>query len=84
MCGGNGAISGVKFTFADFLIMIIIEQFIDYIRSVRRYSERTADIYESVLNDFCSDREVSDEADISDLLSMLNPSQLRTYEVNLF
>ena len=63
--------------------MKIIEQFLDYIRSVRRYSERTADIYESVLKDFCNDREVPDNAAINDLICVLNPSQIRTYEVNL-
>ena len=63
--------------------MTIIQQFIDYIRSVRRYSERTADIYESVLKDFCLDRPVSDEASDSDLISVLTLSEIRSYEVYL-
>ena len=62
---------------------MIVHQFIDYIRSVRRYSERTADIYESVLKNFYADRQVSDDADDQKYLEVLNVSEIRTYEVNL-
>ena len=63
--------------------MTVIHQFIDYIRSVRRYSQRTAEIYESVLKDFCRDREVGDDAADSDLIAVLTLPEIRSYEVNL-
>ena len=63
--------------------MTLVHQFLDYIRSVRRYSQRTVDIYESVLKDFCRDREVGDSATDSDLLTVLTMSEIRSYEVNL-
>ncbi len=60
--------------------MKIIEQFITYIRSVRRYSERTVSVYGNVLKDYisfvCADTE-------DDLLERLNPSELRSYEVHM-
>ena len=55
---------------------MIVHQFIDYIRSVRRYSERTADIYESVLKNFYADRQVSDDADDQKYLEVLNVSEI--------
>ena len=63
--------------------MTIIHQFIDYIRSVRRYSQRTAEIYESVLKDFCRDREVSDDVSDRDLIAVLTLPEIRSYQVNL-
>ena len=63
--------------------MTLDHQFLDYIRSVRRYSQRTVDIYEYVLNDFFRDREVGDSATDSDLLTVLTMSEIRSYEVNL-
>ena len=63
--------------------MTIIHQFIDYIRSVRRYSQRTADIYEYVLKDFCRDREVDENASDTSLLDILTSVEIRSYEVNL-
>ena len=63
--------------------MTLIHRFIDYIRSVRRYSQRTAEIYESVLNDFCRDRVVDKMAPDSELIEVLTLQHLRSYEVNL-
>ena len=62
---------------------MIVGQFIDYIRSVRRYSERTAELYESVLKDFYRDREVPEDASDQEFLSVLTSAEIRTYEVNL-
>ena len=63
--------------------MEIIGKYIEYIRKVRRYSERTAEIYESVLMDFIRDRGLEDSSDDSSLIAALNPSEIRSYEVNL-
>ena len=63
--------------------MTIINKFIDYIRSVRRYSQRTAEIYEYVLKDFCRDREVDENASDKSILDVLTSSEIRSYEVNL-
>ena len=63
--------------------MTLPEKYIQYIESVRRYSARTVSIYEAVLNNFCAfvlgDDEYSDES----LVSALNLSELRSYEVAL-
>ena len=60
--------------------MKIIEQYITYIRAVRRYSERTISAYCDVLEDYAF--YVSAETD-EDLLGALNASQLRSYEVHI-
>ena len=60
--------------------MNLIKQYIDYIRTVRRYSTRTVDIYSQVIKDFAANCEAeSDEQ----LLASLNVSMIRTYEVSL-
>ena len=63
--------------------MTLVEKYVQYIQSVRRYSARTVSIYESVLKDFCAavvgDSGNSDE----DLVAALNISELRSYEVSL-
>ena len=59
---------------------MITADFIEYIRSVRRYSERTVQIYGLVLEDYSQDRQVKDD---DELIASLNPSELRSYEVNL-
>ena len=60
--------------------MNLIYQYIDYIRTVRRYSTRTVAIYTQVVTDFASSCNVqSDEQ----LLAALNVSEIRSYEVTL-
>ena len=60
--------------------MNLIDQYIYYISKIRRYSARTVDIYFRTIVDFASSRDVeSDE----DLLSALNVSEIRSYEVSL-
>ena len=63
--------------------MDIIDKYISYVRDVRRYSERTVSIYSDVLDDFV--RVTHGGADVSDgqLLASLNPSEIRSYEVNM-
>ena len=60
--------------------MNIIRQYLDHIRSVRRYSERTVSIYRDVLEEFFKLNETdSDE----EFISSLNPSEIRAYQVRL-
>lgn len=73
--------------------MNLIDRYIHYVRDIRRYSPRTVSTYEDSLKSFsafafkdqtcsaqaCSDQACSDEV----LLSALNPSEIRGYEVHL-
>ena len=51
-------------------------QFLEYVRTVLRYSDRTVDIYDGVLQDFC--RYAGE-----DVMPVLTPSGIRGYEVYL-
>jgi len=64
--------------------MNIVSRYIIYIRNIRRYSERTAQIYEEVLRNFVAyacdgDTSPSDR----DVLENLIPSRIRSYEVSM-
>lgn len=64
--------------------MNIVSRYIIYIRNIRRYSERTAQIYEEVLRNFVAyacdgDTSPSDR----DILENLIPSRIRSYEVSM-
>ena len=60
--------------------MQLIDQYITYIKSVRRYSERTVLIYQDTLKGFASRlQEPSDK----ELLASLNTSEIRSYEVEM-
>lgn len=63
--------------------MDIFDKYISYIRDVRRYSERTVSIYSDVLDNYV--RVTHGGADVTDdeLLASLNPSEIRSYEVNM-
>ena len=58
--------------------MDIIDKYLRYVRDVRRYSPRTSDIYKYVLRNFEQVMKTGD-----DIVSFLNPSLIRTYEVKL-
>ena len=60
--------------------MNLIGAYINYIRSVRRYSDRTVSIYSDVLSDYADRAKVTSD---DELLSALNPSDLREYQVTL-
>ena len=64
-------------------MMDIFDKYISYIRDVRRYSERTVSIYSDVLDNYV--RVTHGGADVTDdeLLASLNPSEIRSYEVNM-
>ena len=63
--------------------MSLTAKYIEYLKTVRRYSARTVDIYSSVLREYvectCGNPEVSD----SELIEALVPSLIRSYEVDL-
>ena len=63
--------------------MILISQYISYIRNIRRFSERTVSLYETALEDYASF--VSCEGDLSDknIIKALNFQELRSYQVYL-
>ncbi len=61
--------------------MNVIDRYVDYIRTVRRYSDRTVAIYESVLYDFADAVGVTD--DDEGLIASFNVSQIRSYQVSL-
>ena len=78
--------------------MNLIDRYIHYVRDIRRYSPRTVSTYEDSLKSFsafafkdqasldqaCSDQAYSDRACSDEvLLSALNPSEIRGYEVHL-
>jgi len=56
----------------------MIDKYIAYIRDIRRYSSRTADIYRDVLNRFASYSGASD-----DILQGMDHQTIRAYEVKL-
>ena len=60
--------------------MNLINQYIDYIKVVRRYSSRTVKVYGDILNDFARTCDADDD---STLVGALNLSQIRSYQVEL-
>lgn len=66
-------------------VRMYTDEFIDHIRTEKRYSARTQDIYEGVLKDFtdfCIGGGPSG-ADDGDILRFLNRTGIRNYEVSL-
>ena len=61
-------------------IMNLINQYIDYIKNVRRYSARTVEIYTDAVMDFAT---VCGANDDEELLAALNIQEIRSYEVSL-
>ena len=64
--------------------MEIVSKYLSYVRNIRRYSQRTVEIYESVLGDFVpfaceGDTKPSDKHIVESLI----PSIIRSYEVHL-
>ena len=60
--------------------MSLTEDYIAYIGSVRRYSDRTRTLYTDILKQF---REYSGAASDEEFLDSLKPSLIRSYEVFL-
>ena len=63
--------------------MSLINKYIVYIRDVRRYSDRTVQLYEESLYDFAALVLGSDNPSDQELLASLNRSQIRSYMVDL-
>ena len=63
---------------------MLTEDFLTYLRTVKRYSDRTQDIYEGVLDSWCAFL-CSEGEPLTDELTVksLQPSLLRSYEVSL-
>lgn len=63
---------------------MLIDNYICHLRDVRRYSHRTVDIYHRALEDFVG-MLASERGELSDdeLVSMLIPAIIRSYEVHL-
>ena len=62
---------------------MIIEQYISYVRDIRRYSLRTVQIYEEVIRKYAKVVFGTDDVPDDQLIEALNPSELRSYEVTL-
>ena len=64
--------------------MKLIDDYIDYVRDVRRYSERTASIYEEVLDDYHAfvSREIPVTSDVG-FAEAFNVSEIRGYVVHM-
>ena len=60
--------------------MQLIDQYISYIKSVRRYSQRTVTLYTGVLEEYAA--KVSAHTD-AELLASLNVSEIRSYQVHI-
>ena len=64
--------------------MKLIERYLEYVRNVKRYSERTFAIYRDVLKSYVSFvSKVGDTICDAELLESLNRSEIRQYEVYL-
>lgn len=62
----------------------MIDSYISYLRDVRRYSERTQELYHAALEDFAAWVQEDDPSDVNpDLIRNLIPSRLRQYEGHL-
>jgi len=63
--------------------MTLVGKYLEYVRSVKRYSSRTVDIYESVLNGYFTCTLGPGDWKDDDVVSALNISELRSYQVHL-
>ena len=64
-------------------LMNVIGRYLDYVRGIRRYSSRTGDIYEYVLNDYFGQDSAACEQPDTDIVESLNTSELRAYQMRL-
>ena len=62
---------------------MIIDQYISYVRDIRRYSPRTVQIYDEVIRKYAKVVFGTDDVSDNQLIEALNPSELRSYEVTL-
>ena len=62
---------------------MIIEDYITYVRNIRRYSPRTVLIYEEVIRKYATVVFGTDDVPDDQLIEALNPSEIRSYEITL-
>ena len=62
---------------------MIIDRYISYVRTVKRYSLRTVSLYEEVLRRYAMVTFGTDDVDDAQLVASLNPSEIRSYQVHL-
>ena len=63
--------------------MKLHDKYLSYIRNVRRYSARTADIYDGVMRMFCEVIHGKEDVADDELVASMNVSEIRSYEVRL-
>ena len=63
--------------------MKLHDKYLSYIRNVRRYSARTADIYDGVMRMFCEVIHGKEDVADDELVASMNVSEIRSYEVKL-
>ena len=62
---------------------MITDSYISYVKTVKRYSQRTVQLYDDVIRRYAEVTLGTVEPDDSDLLGSLNVSQIRSYQVHL-
>ena len=60
----------------------LIDKYIRYVETVRRYSPRTRDIYKDVLTEY-AEYSLEDPSSSDELAASLNPTAVRNYEVHI-
>ena len=60
----------------------LIDNYIRYVETVRRYSPRTRDIYKDVLTEYAA-YSLEDPSSSDELAASLNPTSVRNYEVHI-
>ncbi len=63
--------------------MDIIDKYISYIRDVKRYSQRTVEIYDGALRNYAALSHGGDDVADDEIILSLNRSEIRRYEVKL-
>jgi hypothetical protein len=63
--------------------MKLPDKYLSYIRNVRRYSARTADLYDDVLRMYCVVIHGKEDVADDELVASMNVSEIRSYEVRL-
>ena len=63
--------------------MDLVDRYVTYVRDIRRYSGRTVDIYDDVLNNYCDIVHGKQDVTDDELVASMNISEIRSYEVRL-
>ena len=63
--------------------MSLIDAYKDYLKNIRRYSQRTVEIYRSVLREYVGSMCGNEDASDAEIVESLNHSEIRSYEMKL-